>query len=74
MDYVKQLKAIVSNKSWNKKEKIDQLLKLDCSMYTYLGIDSTSEEIKYTKDVSLKIYQAVSSLDEDVGKLLLLDR
>lgn len=74
MDYVKQLKAIVSNKSCNKKEKIDQLLKLDCSMYTYLGIDSTNEEIKYTKDVSLKIYQAVSSLDEDVGKLLLLDR
>ena len=53
------------------KERTDALLKLDCDLYTNLGIDSSKEEKKEVKEVSKFIYTRVALLDEDSGKVLL---
>lgn len=51
--------------------KIDKLLELDCNMYTNLGIDSTKTEKLEVKRMSRKIYKAIQSINEPVGKSLL---
>ena len=53
------------------KEKIDKLLELDCSLYTNLGIDSTKSEKQEVKRMSKKIYKAIQSINEPIGKSLL---
>jgi hypothetical protein len=71
MDYAEQIETIVSDESCDNKRKVDLLLKLDCSMYTTLGTDSSDEERGAIKALSSRIYQAISNLDEDVGRMLL---
>ena len=51
--------------------KIDKLLELDCNMYTNLGSDSTKTEKLEVKRMSRKIYKAIQSINEPVGKSLL---
>ena len=53
------------------KERTDALLKLDCNLYTNLGIDSSKEEKEEVKELSRFIYTRVALLDEDSGKVLL---
>lgn len=53
------------------KEKIDKLLELDCNLYTNLGIDSTKSEKQEVKRMSKKIYRAIQSINEPIGKSLL---
>jgi hypothetical protein len=53
------------------KEKIDKLLELDCNLYTNLGIDSTKSEKQEVKRMSRKIYRAIQSISEPIGKSLL---
>lgn len=53
------------------KEKIDKLLELDCNLYTNLGIDSTKSEKQEVKRMSRKIYKAIQSISEPIGKSLL---
>ena len=53
------------------KERTDALLKLDCELYTNLGIDSSEEEKNTVKRISKYIYTRVALLDEDSGKVLL---
>lgn len=53
------------------KEKIDKLLELDCNLYTNLGIDSTKTEKQEVKRMSRKIYRAIQTINEPVGKSLL---
>lgn len=53
------------------KEKIDKLLELDCNLYTNLGIDSTKSEKQEVKRMSKKIYKAIQSISEPIGKSLL---
>mgnify|MGYP003112354759 FL=1 len=35
---------ILEFKTWNDKRKIDELLRIDCKMYTNLGSDSSKTE------------------------------
>ena len=51
--------------------KIDKLLELDCNMYTNLGSDSTKTEKLEVKRMSRKIYKAIQTINEPVGKSLL---
>ena len=45
MEYtVNDIEKIISCTSWNTRKKIDELLRIDCYMYTNLGIDSSSKE------------------------------
>ena len=53
------------------QERVDTLLKADCSNYTMLGIDSTESERTIVKGTSKDIYKLVNLIDEDTGKLLL---
>jgi len=53
------------------KERTDNLLKLDCNMYTNLGKDSTKAERLEVKKNSKYIYKQIKGIDEDSGSLLL---
>lgn len=71
MDYV-DIKAIENNKSLSNLEKIDALLKADCSMYTRLGTDSTAEEKAKVKAASREVYKAIKRLGDE-SFLMLVD-
>ena len=45
MEYdLKDIDKVATFKSWTNKRKIDELLRIDCKMYTFLGIDSSLRE------------------------------
>jgi hypothetical protein len=67
-EYAKQI-AIDYQKTV--KERVDKLLELDCTNYTWLGIDSTQEERNEVKDTSRFLYGVIREIDENEGKLLL---
>lgn len=52
------------------KERTDALLKLDCDLYTNLGIDSSKEEKERVKELSRFIYTRVALIDQDSKVLL----
>jgi hypothetical protein len=52
-------------------QKIDKLLELDCNLYTNLGSDSTKTEKEEVKRMSRKIYKAIQTINEPIGKSLL---
>mgnify|MGYP005989110411 CR=1 FL=1 len=70
-DIKKKAEEIAIDFAKSIKERTDALLKLDCDLYTNLGIDSSKEEKKEVKEVSKFIYTRVALLDEDSGKVLL---
>ncbi len=62
---------ILDFKSWSERKKIDELLRIDCTMYTNLGTDSKKTEREDTKKRSRAIYRAISKINKEVGKGLL---
>lgn len=52
-------------------ERINQLLEIDATMYTNLGLDSTKADKQEVKKNSRIIYRAIKDLDFETGKLLL---
>ena len=54
-------------KTWSDKQKIDQLLHIDCNLYANLGSDSTKEEKEEVKRKSLIIYRLIKTLDKKLG-------
>ena len=52
------------------KERTDALLKLDCDLYTNLGIDSSKEEKERVKELSRFIYTRVALIDQNSKVLL----
>ena len=62
---------ILDFKSWSNRKKIDELLRIDCTMYTNMGTDSNKTERENTKKRSRAIYRAISKIDKEVGKSLL---
>jgi hypothetical protein len=72
MDYkYEDIDKIIDFKSWSSRRKIDELLRIDCTMYTNLGIDSNKTEREDTKKRSRAIYRAISKIDKEVGKNLI---
>lgn len=65
------LEKIIGYKTWSDKKKIDELLRIDCDMYTNLGIDSTSKDRAEVKKTSKYIYRAIQKMDPIIGKSLL---
>lgn len=53
------------------KEKKDELYRIDCKMYTNLGIDSTKAERREVKRVSRVIYKLIQKIDNHEGTQLL---
>jgi hypothetical protein len=70
-DIIKEGEAIATDFSKSVKERTNLLLKLDCNLYTNLGIDSTVEEKKEVREISKFIYTRIALIDEESGKLLL---
>ena len=65
-----QIDQVVKSKL-SDKEKVDELFRIDCKMYTNLGADSTKSEIQETKKNSRIIYRAVRELDFWLGSACL---
>ena len=62
---------IIKFTSWTDKQKIDELLRIDCNLYANLGTDSTSEEKQEAKRKSIIIYRLIKTLDKKLGDELL---
>jgi len=73
MEYtVNDLEKIMGFTSWDAKKKIDELLRIDCTMYTTLGCDSTEKEKAQVKSRSRKIYNHIKKLDHRMGEEFLI--
>ena len=45
MEYTySDIDKIAEFKTWSERQKLDELLRIDCKMYTNLGSDSTKKE------------------------------
>ena len=62
---------ILEFKTWSNKQKIDELLRIDCNLYANLGTDSTQEEKAEAKRKSIIIYRLIKTLDKKLGDELL---
>jgi len=72
MGYSKDnLEELMGVSSLTAKQKVDELLRIDCKMYTNLGVDSTSKEVNLVKALSKKIYKHIKMLDPTMGKTFL---
>jgi len=65
------IEKIISFSSWTDKEKKDELLRIDCSMYTYLGKDSSKQELEQVKKNSRVIYRSLKTIDHNLSELLM---
>jgi len=72
MEYnYEDIEKILNFKSWTNKRKIDELLQIDCNMYTNMGIDSSKKDRQDTKKRSKAIYKSISKVDESIGHSLI---
>ncbi len=72
MEYtIKDIEKITDFKSWSDKKKIDELLRLDCSQYTNLGIESSKQDRQKVKKNSVKIYKLIKKIDKELGEKFL---
>lgn len=65
-----RIRKIQGYKTWSVKKKVDELLMEDSYMYADLGIDSTPNEKKYVKNMSRKIYRAITVISPLDGYIL----
>lgn len=70
MQIDERIRKIQGYKTWSIKKKVDELLEIDAYNYTNLGIDSTRAEKKAVKDISRKIYKAISVISPLDGYIL----
>lgn len=72
MEYnVEDIDKILGFKTWTDRQKTDELLRIDASMYAAMGTDSLKSERKTTKKNSRKIYRAIKLIDRKMGDLFL---
>lgn len=67
---INDIDKILGFSTWTNKEKSDELLRIDCSMYTCLGSDSTKQESEQVKKNSRAIYKAMKEIDPRTADLL----
>jgi hypothetical protein len=73
MEYtINDIEKITEFKSWNEKKKIDELLRIDCDLYTNLGVDSTKSERLDVRKNSRKIYRQIKLINHKIGNDLLV--
>lgn len=72
MEYkYEDVEKIVNFSTWSDKKKIDELFRIDCYMYTNLGIDSAKKEIEEVRKKSKYIYRVINKIDKVLGKELM---
>jgi len=57
--------------TWTNKQKMDQLLKMDCTLYCTLGTDSTKADRDSVRKDSRRIYKAIKTFDPQQGQMFL---
>lgn len=65
------IEEVLSNDSWDERQKKDELYRIDCKMYTNLGTDSTKTERNEVKKKSRMIYKAIQKINHHEGTQLL---
>lgn len=65
------IEEVLSNDSWDERQKKDELYRIDCKMYTNLGTDSTKAERNEVKKKSRMIYKAIQKINHHEGTQLL---
>lgn len=69
MEYtVESVDRIVEFKTWSDRKKLDELLYMDCKLYTELGIDSTIKEKEEVRRKSKIIYTAIKKINPSMGE------
>ena len=72
MEYqYEDVEKVISFSTWSDKKKIDELFRIDCYMYTNLGIDSTQKERDDVEKKSRYIYRAIKKIDPQLGDKLM---
>ena len=62
---------IVRFTTWSDKQKMDELLRMDCSLYCSLGTDSTKADRDAVRKDSRRIYKAIKTFDPQQGQMFL---
>jgi hypothetical protein len=62
---------IVRFTTWSDKQKMDELLRMDCSLYCSLGTDSTKADRDAVRKDSRRIYKAIKAFDPQQGQMYL---
>jgi hypothetical protein len=57
--------------SWTDRRKVDELLRIDASLYYNLSCSSTKAEKSDAKKGSRKIYTLIKRVDKEMGDLFL---
>jgi hypothetical protein len=72
MEYqYEDVEKVINFSSWSDRKKIDELFRIDCYMYTNLGIDSTQRERDEVERKSRYIYRAIKKIDPQLGDKLI---
>jgi hypothetical protein len=72
MEYTyKDIDKIAEFSSWTARQRIDELLRIDCRMYANLGSDSTKKEVLEVKVISKKIYKLIKKINPKIGTTFL---
>ena len=67
----KDIDKVLGFTTWTDKQKLDELLRMDCALYCNLGTDSTKTEREAVKRESRKIYKAIKTFDPQSGEMFL---
>jgi|TARA_R110002072_G_scaffold77844_1_gene180998 hypothetical protein len=71
MEYkYEDIEKVINFSTWSVKQKIDELFRIDCSMYCNLGTDSSRKDREDVKKKSRAIYKAIGKIDAPSGKFL----
>jgi hypothetical protein len=62
-----KIEKILGYKTWSDRQKISELLHMDCSIYANIGIESSVKEKEEARKNSRKIYYAIKKLDPVMG-------
>ena len=65
------IEKILEFKTWTDKNKIDELLRIDCNLYANLGSDSTKTDKETVKKKSRIIYKLIKTIDSVMGESFL---
>tara|TARA_B110000459_G_scaffold192673_1_gene230201 strand:+ start:3921 stop:4172 length:252 start_codon:yes stop_codon:yes gene_type:complete len=70
MTIEEEIAKIAAYKTWPVRKKVDALLKIDATMYTNLGKESSDKERRKVKVMSKKIYKIIMSISSIDGFML----
>ena len=72
MEYnLNSLDKIINFKTWSVKQKVDELLRIDCNIYCNLVTDSTKQERLEARRNSRKIYVNIKKVNPAMGNMFL---